>query len=304
MGSSYAIKRQICINLEDLAEMKAAKVALPLTTILVMGAFSVALASPQSMLDPYANIQAPRTKNDTVRNLAKPSKKPKVKTPKTVTISTPPESARPESAHAVASSPAEGSTGVMSGAMQIMHGLGTATRGVASDIAKPVRIVGGGVVEGAKNSGHVMANSVKAVGSGMKTASVKVKDETVAAGQKVAVVPKKMGEGLKGAGDKAKDGAGAAGKAVATLPKTMGSGIKGAGGKLVNGTETVGGKLAAMPKAIGKGLFGAASKTAVATKDATKKVASVPLSIGRRLNPFHHDQAQGIATASAPQVSK
>src|ERR1700737_169411 len=186
--------------------MKVAKVSLPLTAILVLGASGSAVAGPQSMLDPYSNIKPPTIKNPKDNPALKKLKTPVVRSAPAVVSA--PISSKPEKELR-----SESGGGFVAGTKEIFHGIGTATKGAAAGVVTPVKAlgagvasgskkVGHGVADGAKNSGGFFAKGAKAFGHGVKTAGGKMKDGTEAVGHKVAVVPKKMGEGLKATGEK------------------------------------------------------------------------------------------------------
>ncbi|HEY9790562.1 MAG TPA: hypothetical protein V6D22_09210 [Candidatus Obscuribacterales bacterium] len=254
--------------------MNVARVTVPVAAALIISTGS-AVASPQSMLDPYANIKAPTTKQKLSQTVAKPAKESRVspKASKVDDSDIPPPKAI-KAAKTTSVSSGESGNGFISGTKEIFHGVGAATKGAAADVVHPVKVVGGGVVSGGKKVGSTLAD-------GAKTATTKVKDATGGVGKAVTAAPKKVGEGLKTAGAKIKDGTVAAGKAVTAAPKAVGRAVGGA------------------PKAVGNGIAGAASKTGETAKkvgETAKKAACAPFHLAARLNPFRHKEVQSVAS--------
>lgn len=167
--------------------MKVARVSVALSALLVaFGTVGAAVASPQSMLDPYANIKPPSAKE----KLAPPA--PNGKPAKVAPMAAQKAFKATKKETPITSSNDQGD-GFMAGTKEIFHGIGTATKGAASGIVHPMKVLGGGVVNGGKKvTGEV--------GGGVKAAGEKVKDTTVKTGHAVSVVPKKMGEGIMAAG--------------------------------------------------------------------------------------------------------
>lgn len=267
--------------------MKVANVTLPLmTTILLSGNTVVFAAGASSALDPYNYIQAP-TRAEREAQAAKKNKKNNAKVKKVAaavdpeprgrSIETVPASVvvneRPRTAAApkkvvepIATKPqAETKTalkttddGPLSGE-GFMDGLKQSTAGIKKSTHAVTASVGSGFAK---------------IGSGFMAAGGKVKDGTMAAGEKMAVVPKKIGEGFKSTGEKVKEGS-----------SSMGEKLAGAGGALMT-----------VPKMIGHGVQKTASKVGDSGEGA-KKIVMAPVAgmaalghgIGK-LNPFGGDK--------------
>lgn len=271
--------------------MRVEQVTLSLAAALVATTAGVN-AGPQSQLDPYANVKPPTTKELQQR------KEQQVK--KSRPYATPPLKNPAADLNAIA--PDKSSTqpgGFVAGTKQVFHGIGTATKGAASDIVHPVKTFGTGianggrkvgstVVNGAKASGETLVKGVHKVGDGVKAAGGKVIDTTGSAGKAVSAVPRKLGEGLKAAGDKVKEG----GEKIASSTKAAGSKVKESAG-------SVGEKVTAVPKKIGEGIASAAEKTG----EAAKKVATAPIHLASKLNPFHRKDDHALQTAATPAAT-
>ena len=130
--------------------MKVAQVTVPLTAMLVFSASS-AVAGPQSMLDPYANVKAPSSYTQAAHKKVKV--KPQPTPSNSVTIGAP--------ATSQVQSTSIDSPGIMSGTKEIMHGFSTATKGAANGIVNPTKKLGSGMVTGSKKVGHSLAAGVK-----------------------------------------------------------------------------------------------------------------------------------------------
>jgi hypothetical protein len=236
------------------------------------------------------------------------------------------KSAIKETAPLKSSSTTDGGDGFMAGTKQIFHGFGTAAKGA---ITAPAHVIANGtrkaaegtksvtskVAEGSKSSGGIFAKGARSVGHGFKAMGSKIKDSTVAVGEKTMHVAHIGGGGEKkadkpavaskpiDAAKKEKELAEKVAKVPATekikaeaeVPITNGKDLaKSEGG------ESLGGKVLAVPSKMGKGVMSAAAKTG----EATKRVAAAPIGLFGKLNPFHHKgpQLPPIQTAGKPSA--
>jgi hypothetical protein len=247
-----------------------------LAVLLVLSTGS-AVAGPQSLLDPYANIQVPTT----ARKAAKPPKANKAApaaSTRESSASAKEPTAGAKAPVAAAASSAQNNGGFIAGTREMFHGMSTAARGAASSVIHP-----------AKGAGSFIATGARKVSEQTKSASGKVIDASGGASKALSAVPKKMSAGLKVTAEKMKDGAQAAGHALAVVPKSVSQGMKSTGEKLASGSS----KVMEQSQSVGGKLAGT-----------TKKMALAPLHLASRLNPFHHDAQAPVATASAPSVQK
>lgn len=225
-----------------------------------------AQAGPQSILDPYAGIQAPKSaaKQEGARTVTFTGKSVQLKSfGNTKDKSEKP--AAPTSGFKTAASQSSGDGGILSGTKQIGDGIAKTTKGAVGGVFSGTKKIGSGLAHGLKNSGLFLSKGAKAVGHGVVAAGSKVKDGAEVVGEKTAVAPKAIGHGMKVTGEKLKDGSVAAGHAVVQAPKAIGHGVK------------VGGE----------------------------KVADTSGSVFGKLNPFKHKGSSApVATAGAPTVTK
>lgn len=216
--------------------MRATSSVLLLSLAVALTGSLTAQAGPQSILDPYAGVQAPRSASkETPRTVTFTGKSVQLKSFGTGKA----KSDHPEGA-APAATAADG--GMLAGTKQIGDGIAKTTKGAVGGVMNGTKKIGSGIANGVKSSGLFLTKGCKAVGHGIASA-----------GAKTAVVPKKMGEGLKVTGEKLKDGSLAATQAVAKAPKAIGHGMKVGGEKMVDGTQAVGGKIADTSGSVAKG---------------------------------------------------
>jgi hypothetical protein len=309
--------------------MKVAQFSLPLSAVLVIGLNQSALAGPQSLLDPYANVKAP-TKKSVAKN-AVPVARPAA--PTSVVINGPDlppvKKEKPVKQKPIASQPSPepivskssepksstkdsgtGEGGFLAGTKEIFHGFGTAAKGA---VLAPTHAITSGskkVAGGTKNIGEKLGDSTKGLTS-------KMADGTKSGGGIFVKGAKSVGHGFKAMGGKIKDGTVAAAHAVPFVGGHDDKPVEKVASKAAPekisskaapistpapekvkdlGGESLTGKVLAMPKTVGKGIVGAAAKTG----EATKKVAGAPIGFFGKLNPFHHKSAPAIETAGKP----
>ncbi|GEM_PF-2797998 len=219
---------------------------------LVLTADCGAFAGPQSVLDPYLNIQAPATASRGLSNRMRAVKQPKARAvaPRENKVS-PPVPVR-ESSRTPA--PAAGS---MSGPKEIVDGIARTTKAAGSGVVKGTKKISGGIGAGVKAAGH-----------GIMLAGGKIKDGTGTAGSKLAAAPRVIGHGLKATGGRIVDGTQFVGQKVAVVPRAIGHGLVATASKVKDGGGAVGKRVAAVPAAMGHGvgkLFGRGGSKATAT---------------------------------------
>lgn len=168
-------------------------------------------SAPQSVLDPYANIQAPAGKNKAVIN--------ELPADNTTTYVTVPmdsgESAKPAKVHktktksrpAPAATTADNTTvkptkpakaaksangGIMDGTRAAGAKIVDGSKAMTDKMAAGTKKMGSGIASGAKTSADYLMKGSKSLGSGFKTAGAHIKDGTEAVGNKLSELPKKI----------------------------------------------------------------------------------------------------------------
>ncbi len=160
--------------------MKVAKTCLPLTALLVLATSTVAVAGPQSMLDPYSTIKPPSGRKE--EKTPKPVKETPLPSVRASKASPSGDSVKSSSSISSGGSSGDSGTGVVSGSRQIWHGITAVTRGATIGIVEPTKKIGSGLATGTKKLGHTVAVGAKNSGEIMKTAGVKIADGTKATG--------------------------------------------------------------------------------------------------------------------------
>lgn len=201
--------------------MRSSKPSLPLAMAWLVIGSQCALAGSQSLLDPYANIQAPSS-NAT----AKPVKQQKKVAPvaaapaapqqSTTTYVTMPgaESQPKQKATGPATKTADGEPSLMGGMSDIKEGCSKTVKAAGAGIVGGTKAASNKLVEGTKFVGHGVAAGTKRIGGGIATGAK-------ASGSYIAKGARALGNGLKATGSKVKEGTGAVGSKVAGLPKVL-----------------------------------------------------------------------------------
>lgn len=214
--------------------MKASRSILLLAALSISSCEAV-YAGPQSLLDPYASVQAPSNKAKATKPSAPKNESPKGPARSALSSLESDDSAKQEeqaekpsktkaekkekkekkekdSAPAVASQKPENSNGsekgVVSGIKDIHSsyvktfkaagsGLVNGTKAAGAKMADGTKKMRDGVAHGAKSSGQVFMKGARAIGHGFKLPGSKAKDGASSAGSKVAAAPKKANHEAK-----------------------------------------------------------------------------------------------------------
>jgi hypothetical protein len=219
--------------------MKASKSPILLVAALAVSSTQAVYAGPQSLLDPYANIQAPASKSKANKSAQpKPEAVSKGSTTRSALSGEESEEKAPvekvekqvkakpekkEKALPVAKEPREekstkkstpvssGDAGVVSGIKDIQSGyvktfkaagsgIVNGTKAAGAKVADSTKKVRDGVASGAKSSGEYIAKSAKALGNTFKISGKKPKDAPDVLPSRVATAPKKASHSAKNVG--------------------------------------------------------------------------------------------------------
>lgn len=198
--------------------MRSSKPSLPLAMALLVIGSQCALAGSQSLLDPYAGIQAPSS-----NAAAKPAKQQKKAAPaaaapqapqSTTTYVTMPGTENQPKPGASAKASDGTQPGLMSGMSDIKEGCSKTVKAAGAGIVGGTKAASNKIVEGTKFVGHGVAKGTRRIGDGIATGAK-------ASGNYIARGAKAIGNGLKATGTKVKEGTGAVGSKVAGLPKVL-----------------------------------------------------------------------------------
>jgi hypothetical protein len=212
--------------------MKAPKVCIVLVAFLALSMSHRVCAGQQSLLDPYASIQAPSSKSKTGKSSAskseekkssythsaltsseasaevnteqketKPAKTKRAKKEKELTSSkVEGEEKAAKKSHATTSS---SDTGVLSGINEIKNSYVKTFKAAGSGIVNGTKAVGSKMAGGTKRMRDGVASGAQAIGHGFKVTGGKVKNGASSVGNKVAAAPSKLSHSDKSEGVKA-----------------------------------------------------------------------------------------------------
>ncbi len=227
--------------------MRYANISLALALLTFAGWNDCAcLAGPQSVLDPYAHVQAPRTRTLRTRR-------------------SPVERQRSSAGQAVSAR--------RSATVTVKESGNRSDGGFIAGIASATRKAGVAVVKGPVAAGQKVAAGSRAVGNQVVAGSKRLGESVVSgAGAAGDVFARGAGSGLKAAGSK-----------IAGLPAAAAGGLRGAGERIADGSKAAGGSTAAGAGFIGHGLVAGAVAVKDGAAGITQKVVAGPAAMGRSI---------------------
>lgn len=280
--------------------MKASRSILLLAALSISSCGAV-YAGPQSLLDPYASVQAPSNKAKATKPSAPKNESPKGPARSALSSLESEDSAKQEeqaekpsktkaekkekkeknSAPASASQKPENSDGSEKG---VVSGI----KDIQSSYVKTFKAAGSGLVNGTKAAGAKMADGTKKMRDG-------VAHGAKSSGQVFMKGARAIGHGFKLPGSKAKDGASSAGSKVAVAPKKANHEAK--AGTVSSGEETIGQAKNEAPaeKVLDDAKFPGKALEPLSTKPLAKGNSAGPGVFGRtigKLNVFGHGKKQ------------